>query len=137
MEQVIAFWNAYGPIVIAVLGIVVGSLIWVARGEGKQLAKLVVDLVVNLSAQGWDSITEAEVKEIAGRVYDYAYNYAGPAWFRVIPWRLFITKELVQKWSWEAWMKLHDWYDSQLAQRVMVESRAAGTVPTSLRLVNS
>lgn len=134
MEQFLAWWGAWGPLVLAILGTAVGLAIWVARGEGKELADLVVKLILNLSAQGWDSVTEVQVKDIAGRVYDGAYNYIGPSWFRVIPWRALITRTVVQDWSWQAWQKGHAWYDSSLAKSVVTDAKSARVVPAAVKL---
>ena len=130
----VAFWQAYGPLVLAVLGTLIGLAVWIARGEGKELAELVIQLVLKLSAEGWDSVTEMQVKDLAGRVYDGAYAWVGPPWFRVIPWRLFIKREMVQDWAWAGWQHLHSWYDSCLAQEVVVDAKAAREIPQGVRL---
>ena len=134
VELLVAFWQAYGPLVLAVLGTLIGLAVYVARGEGKELAALVVQLILKLSAEGWDSVTEVQVRDLAGRVYDSAWNYTGPSWFRVIPWRLFIKREMVQDWAWAGWQHLHSWYDSCLAQEVVVDAKAAREIPQGVRL---
>lgn len=134
MDALLVFWQNYGNLVLIVLGVVIGLATYVARGEGKQLAKLVVEFLLGLATAGWDSITEKQVRDIAGLVYDGARDWAGPSWLRVIPWRLFITRESVQNWAWAAWQHLHKWYGSQLAQTVMEGAQAARVVPGNLRL---
>ena len=134
VELLVAFWQAYGPLVLAVLGTLIGLAVYVARGEGKELARLIVQLVQGLATAGWDSVTEAQVRELAGKVYDGAYNWAGPGWFRVIPWRQFIKREQVQDWAWQGWQHIHVWYDSSLAKSVVVEAKSEGMIPRSLKL---
>jgi hypothetical protein len=134
MDALLAWWGVWGQVVLVVLGGVAGLSLWIARGEGKQLAKLVTDLLINLSAQGWDSITEEQVRHIAGRVYDGAYNWAGPSWFRVIPWRLFIKREVVQTWAWQAWQNVHQWWDSNLAKAVLANGQMLRQIPSNLKL---
>jgi hypothetical protein len=62
MEALTAFWGQYGAIVLAVLGVVIGLATYVARGEGRELAKLTVDFVLRLSGNGWDLVTEKQVR---------------------------------------------------------------------------
>lgn len=127
MEAFLVWWGQWGGLVLGALGTLMGLWVWIARGEGKQLADLVVTLLLNLSAQGMDTVTEAQVKEVAGKVYDFARDYAGPGWLRVIPWRLFVTREMLQGWAWKGWLNVHAWYDSNLATRVTASVK--DTVP--------
>jgi hypothetical protein len=131
MEALLAFWQDNGAIILAVLGVVIGLATFVARGEGKELARLVVQLVQGLATAGWQSVTEAQVRDLAGRIYEGARDYAGPPWLRLIPWRLWITKEMVQTWAWLGWCKLRLWYESQLAQTVVIAAKSAGEIPRS------
>jgi hypothetical protein len=134
MEAVIAWWGQYGQLTLIVLGVLVGLATFIARGEGKELAKLTIDLVLRLSSQGWDTVTEKQVKDLAGLVFDGARDFAGPPWLRLIPWRLFITREAVQDWAWTAWMAAHRWFDSALAGEAVEAARAAKVVPKGVTL---
>jgi hypothetical protein len=93
-----------------------------------------VQLVQGLATAGWDSVTELQVRDLAGKVYDGARDWAGPPWLRVIPWRLWITRETLQNWAWAAWQHLHAWYDSTLAAETLKDAQAAKVVPRNLTL---
>jgi hypothetical protein len=134
MEALTAFWGQYGAIVLAVLGVVIGLATYVARGEGRELAKLTVDFVLRLSGNGWDLVTEKQVRDIAGLIFDGAYNWSGPSWFRVIPWRLWIKREMVQDWAWQAFCKAHAFFDSHLAKETLENAQAAKVIPRTLTL---
>jgi hypothetical protein len=134
MEALLTFWSQYGAIVLSVLGVVIGLAVYVARGEGRELAALVVQLVQGLATAGWDSVTELQVRDLAGRIYDGARDWAGPPWLRIIPWRQFVTREMVQTQSWLGWCKLHRWYDSQLAKSVVESAVVAKVIPKGLSI---
>jgi hypothetical protein len=134
MEAALAFWQANGAIILALLGVVIGLATYVARGEGKELARLTVEFVLKLSGSGWDLVTEKQVRDIAGLVFDGAYNWTGPPWFRVIPWRLWVTRVAVQTWAWQAFCKAHSFFDSRLAERTLESAQMARVVPGNLRL---
>jgi hypothetical protein len=134
MEALLAFWQANGAIILAVLGVVIGLATYVARGEGKELARLTVEFVLRLSGSGWDLVTEKQVRDLAGLIYDGAYNWTGPPWFRVIPWRLWINRENVQDWAWQAFCKAHSFFDSHLATATLQNAQAAKVVPKGLTL---
>jgi hypothetical protein len=134
MEALIAWWGTWGQIVLIGLGVLAGLATWIARGEGRQLAALVVDLILRLGATGWDAVTETQVREIAGLVYDGAYNWAGPPWLRVIPWRLWVTRVMVQNWAWQAFCRAHAWFDSALAAKALEAAQADRVVPAYLKL---
>jgi hypothetical protein len=134
MEAILTWWQSYGAIILAVLGVVIGLATFVARGEGKELARLTVEFVLKLSGSGWDLVTEKQVRDIAGLVFDGAYNWTGPSWLRVIPWRLWVTREAVQTWAWQAFCKAHSFFDSRLAERTLESAQMAKVVPGNLRL---
>jgi hypothetical protein len=128
------WWAQYGQISLVIFGIVIGLITYIARGEGKELARLTIDLVLRLSSQGWDNVTEEQVKKLAGLVFDGARDFAGPSWLRVIPWRLFITRESVQSWAWAAWVASHRWFDSKLAEKTVEAAQASKVVPSGVSL---
>jgi hypothetical protein len=134
MEVLLAFWGQYGAIILAVLGVVIGLAIYVARGEGKELARLVVQFILQLSGAGWDTVTEKQVRDIAGLIYEGARDWAGPSWLRIIPWRQFVTQEMVQTWAWQAFCKAHQFFDSKLATETLKDAQAAKLVPKGVSL---
>jgi hypothetical protein len=134
MEAILTWWQSYGAIILAVLGVVIGLATFIARGEGRELARLVVQLVQGLATAGWDSVTELQVRDLAGKVYDGARDWAGPPWLRLIPWRQFVTREMVQTQAWQGWCNLHNWYDSQLAKSVVTEAKKDGVIPKAVTL---
>ncbi len=134
MDAFLIWWGLYGQIVLIALGVLVGLATYVARGEGKQLARLVVELVLKLSSAGWDNVTEKQVRDIAGLIYDGARDWAGPSWLRIIPWRLFITRVAVQDWAWAAFCHAHSWFDSRLAGQTVENAQVAKVIPKSVEL---
>ena len=128
------WWGEWGNLVLIFLGLTVSLVVYIARGEGQELAKLTIDLVLRLSSQGLDTVTEEQVKKLAGLVFDGARSFAGPSWLRIIPWRLFITRESVQSLAWEAWKATHSWWDSQLAKKTVEVAKVSRVIPGNVNL---
>ncbi len=86
--------------IATILSVVITIGIEVARGNGKALAAQVVALLAAWSKEGLAAVTKEEVAYVAAYLYDKAPGRVGP-----IPWKAFISKELVQGWAWDAWQK--------------------------------
>ncbi len=96
-------WNwilANWPWIAAILSVIVAVAIEVARGNGKELATQVVALITAWSKGELSTISQEEVNYVAGLLYDKAPDRVGP-----IPWKVFISRTLVQQWAWDAWQK--------------------------------
>ncbi len=96
-------WNwilANWPWIAAILSVLVAVAIEVARGNGRELAAQVVALITAWSKGELSAISQDEVNYVAGLLYDKAPDRVGP-----IPWKVFISRTLVQGWAWDAWQK--------------------------------
>lgn len=105
--NLLEIWATWGNTILLVLFVLVGVGITVVRGQGKALAELALNFVLQQAQAGVDSVSQSEVNQVVATLYLAAPGYVGP-----IPWKVFISAEQCQKWAWDAWNRLHALLDS-------------------------